>query len=72
MSAIGAGSQVSSLRDLGESELQPARKLKHTVNKVLSLRDKKDMAIDMKQRSAVANALTGKICANPFNLCYLR
>ncbi|GHT12768.1 hypothetical protein FACS189415_2960 [Bacteroidia bacterium] len=40
-SVIGTDNQVSSLQDFGDSELSPIRKLKHTVNKVLSLRDKK-------------------------------
>jgi hypothetical protein len=43
MNVIGTGNQVSSLWDFGESELSPVRKLKHTVNKVLSLRDKNDV-----------------------------
>lgn len=43
MSAIGTDNQVSSLRDFGESELSLIRMQKHTVNKMLSLRDKNDV-----------------------------
>ncbi|GAB6009221.1 hypothetical protein [Dysgonomonas reticulitermitis] len=79
-SAIGAGSQVSSLRDFWESELPPVRKLKHTVNKVLSLRDL-DLYVFafnkvLSLRDNTAETQNGvqdkKICVNPFNLRYLR
>jgi hypothetical protein len=39
MSAIGTDNKVSSLRDSGEYSPLCCRKLKHTVNKVLSLQD---------------------------------
>lgn len=44
-SAIGTDNQVSSLRDFADGRLSSARKLKHTVNKVLSLRDKSALSV---------------------------
>jgi DNA-binding MarR family transcriptional regulator len=46
--------QVSSLRDFGARELPHLRKLKHTVNNVLSLRDNASKSIATEVQKAVA------------------